>query len=187
MKKEARILGIDDGPFDRQKKRRVLVVGTIFRGGSFMDGLVSTKIKKDGDDATEKLIALIKKSKFTPQLQCIMLDGIALGGFNVIDVQKLHKKTGIPVITVIRAMPNLDEIKKALCHVKDSEKKWNLITSSPKIKKVGSVFCQWIGTSEENVRNLIAISTTHGNIPEPLRIAHIIARGIITGESKGRA
>ncbi len=187
MKEEVRILGIDDGPFEKKNGVAVLVVGTVFRGGHFMDGCLSTTIEKDGDDATEKLIALVTNSKFKPQLQCIMLNGIALGGFNVIDVRKLHEETGIPVMTVIRIMPDLESMKKALSYVKNAEKKWTLLSLSPPIRKMGSVYCQWVGMMEENAREFISLSTTHGKIPEPLRIAHIIARGIVTGESKGRA
>jgi endonuclease V-like protein UPF0215 family len=34
---------------------------------------------------------------------------------------------------------------------------------------------------------LVAATTLHGNIPEPLRIAHLIAGGIVAGRSRGRA
>jgi len=34
---------------------------------------------------------------------------------------------------------------------------------------------------------IVRISATHSLIPEPLRIAHIIASGIKNGESHGRA
>ncbi|MBI4441437.1 DUF99 family protein [Candidatus Woesearchaeota archaeon] len=187
IKKEARILGIDDGPFVKGKKQRVLVVGTLFRGGSFLDGLLSTNIAQDGNDATRKLVKMINRCKFRPQIQCIMLDGIALGGFNVIDIHQLYEKTRIPVITVIRTMPNMQDIRGALSHVKDGDKKWALLSTAPVVRKIGHVYCQWMGIPEKKVLEFIRTSTTHGNMPEPIRIAHIIARGIVTGESKGGA
>lgn len=187
MKQEVRILGIDDGPFVRGKRKNVLVVGTIFRGGHFMDGLLSTVIRQDGENATAKLVSLINAAKCKPQLQCIMLNGIALGGFNVVDVKRLWKETGIPVLCIIRTMPNLKDIRQALSHVSYGERKWKLICSSPPIIKIDQIYCQWIGMNEKKVCDLVRISTTHGKIPEPLRIAHIIAGGIVTGESKGRA
>jgi endonuclease V-like protein UPF0215 family len=36
-------------------------------------------------------------------------------------------------------------------------------------------------------RALVAATTLHGNVPEPLRLAHIIAGGVATGWSHGRA
>ncbi|MBM3309562.1 MAG: DUF99 family protein, partial [Candidatus Altiarchaeales archaeon] len=47
IKPEVRILGLDDGPF-KQNDKKVLVVGVVFRGGSFLDGVVSTKVRVDG-------------------------------------------------------------------------------------------------------------------------------------------
>ena len=165
----------------------MLVVGTLYRGGNFMDGLLSTKIQKDGDDSTEKLVPMINNSKFRSQIRCIMIDGIALGGFNVIDIKKLFQKTKIPVLCVIRKMPNLNRIEKAISHVNNAEKKWNLIKSSPQIKKISDMYCQWVGMDEEKVIQIIRLSTICGQVPEPLRIAHIIASGIVSGESKGGA
>ena len=102
LKKEIRVIGIDDSPFRKFKKGKVLVVGTVFRGGLFLDGVLSTKVSIDGNDSTKKLIDMINKCKFKPQLQCIFLNGIAVAGFNVIDVKELNKKTNLPVIVVIK-------------------------------------------------------------------------------------
>ena len=52
---EVRIVGIDDGPFERGRKGNVQVVGAIYRGGQFLDGMVATKIRRDGRNATSKL------------------------------------------------------------------------------------------------------------------------------------
>jgi hypothetical protein len=34
---------------------------------------------------------------------------------------------------------------------------------------------------------IIQITSTRSNIPEPLRVAHLIATGIVLGESRGKA
>ena len=78
LKKEIRVIGIDDSPFNKFKKGKVLVVGTVFRGGLFLDGVLSTKVNIDGNDSTKKITEMINKCKFKPQLQCIFLDGIAV-------------------------------------------------------------------------------------------------------------
>ena len=104
LRREARVIGIDDGPFFKFRKGKVLVVGTVYRGGDYMDGIISTSAKVDGADSTGKISAMINKSRFKSQLRCIFLDGIAVGGFNVIDLPKLHKLTKIPVIAVIASI-----------------------------------------------------------------------------------
>src|SRR3989338_5914033 len=122
LKKEIRVIGIDDAPHKFRSKGNILLVGAIFRGGSFLDGVLSAKASIDGNNATEKIIAMINKSKFKPQLRCIFLDGIAVGGFKIIDIVKLSKKTKIPVIVVIRKKPDLKSIKKILIRLNKKSK-----------------------------------------------------------------
>ena len=186
MKKEIRILGIDDAPFDKFKGGNVLAVGAVFRGGSWLDGLLSTKVRVDGSNATDKLIVTINKCKFKPQLQAIILDGIALGGFNVIDIEKLNKKTKIPVIIVIRRMPDFKKIKETLKKL-GKEKKYRLIEKAGKVYKVGKIYIQINGISLKDAKEVLKISCTRSLLPEPIRVAHMIAAGITTGESKGKA
>ena len=190
VKKEIRILGIDDAPFDRDHDE-CLIVATVFRGGNFLDGLLSCKVKVDGSDSTSKLIKLINKTKHKDQLKVIMTDGIAVGGFNIIDIQSLWKKTKLPVIVIMRYFPNLVDIEKALKRFDDFEARWNLIKKAGKIHEVKikgvEIYFQVAGISPEEAKKVIMLSSTRSLQPEPLRVAHLIASGIIKGESRGRA
>jgi len=186
MKKEIRVLGIDDGPFDKFNDKEVIVVGTVYRGGSFIDGVLSTKVTVDGDDSTKKLVKMINKCKFKPQLQVILLDGIAVGGFNVVDVDDLNKKTGIPVIVVMRDYPDFNKIEKALTKLNHAEK-IKLLKKAGEVHQLGEIFVQAIGLTLEQAEEIIDITCTHSLLPEPLRVAHLIAGGVVDGESRGRA
>jgi hypothetical protein len=188
MKKELRVIGIDDAPFDKfdPLQKFVLVVGTIFRGGDFMDGMLSCKVEKDGEDATLRIVDMINSSKFKPQLQAIFLDGIAVAGFNVINPQSVHKETGIPVIVVIRDFPDYKKMFSALEKL-GMQKKIDVIKKMPKPVKISEVYVQGIGISNEIIKKLLKICCTHSNIPEAIRVAHLVASGISEGESRGRA
>ena len=186
LKREIRVLGVDDGPFNKFKDKECIVVGTVFRGGNYPDGILSTKVKVDGSDSTSKLIAMVNKSKFKPQLQSIILDGIALGGFNVIDIEKLSKKTGIPVIVVVRRYPDFEKIAKVLAKLK-KKKQLRLIENAGKPVKAGKIWVQFKGISFDNVKEVIRITATRSFLPEPIRVAHLIASGISSGESRGDA
>ncbi|MBU4493387.1 MAG: DUF99 family protein [Nanoarchaeota archaeon] len=186
MKKEIRVLGIDDGPFDKFNDKEVIVVGTVYRGGSFIDGVISTHVNVDGDDSTEKLVEMINKCKFKPQLQVILLDGIAVGGFNVVDVNDLNKKTKIPVIVVMRDYPDFKKIEKALTKLNHAEK-IKLLKKAGKVNQLGEIFVQAIGLTLKQAEEIIDITCTHSLLPEPLRVAHLIAGGVVDGESRGRA
>ncbi|MBI2651262.1 DUF99 family protein [Candidatus Woesearchaeota archaeon] len=186
MKKEIRVLGIDDAPFNKFKKGNALIIATVFRGGSWLEGILSTKASIDGSNATKKLADMINKSKFKPQLQCVFLDGIAVAGFNVIDVGELSKKTRLPVIVVMRKMPNIKKIKEALIKL-NKKNKIGLIEKAGKIIKMENIYVQLIGIEIDKAKELLKIVCTRSFIPEPLRIAHLIASGIIYGESRGKA
>jgi hypothetical protein len=186
LKKEMRVIGIDDSPFNKFKKGKVLVVGAVFRGGSFLDGILSTKVNIDGNDSTKKIIEMINKCKFKLQLQCIFLDGIAVGGFNVIDVKELNKKTKLPVIVIIRRKPNIEKINKTLIRIKKKDK-IKLIEKAGSVVPVGDIYIQLIGLSIEKAKEILKIVCTRSLIPEPIRIAHLIASGITFGESRGKA
>lgn len=186
FKKEARFIGIDDAPFNKFRDKSVLVIGAVFRGGEWMDGVLSTKVMVDGTDSTKKISELINKSKFKPQLQAILLDGIAMGGFNIIDVVQLSNKTGIPVIAVMRSYPNFGKISKALIKL-GMKSKIKLINQAGRPKKAGKIFIQHAGISFEDAKKIIETTSTRAFIPESLRIAHIIAAGVVKGESSGSA
>ena len=63
MKKQLRVIGIEDAPFDKfdPLQKYVLVVATLFRGGDFMDGLLSCHVEKDGEDATVMIAHFVTK------------------------------------------------------------------------------------------------------------------------------
>jgi hypothetical protein len=186
MKKEIRVIGIDDSPFDKFKDKEVLVVGTFFRGGDWLDGVLSTKVKVDGNNSTSKLISMINKCKFKPQLRAILLDGIALGGFNIVDINRLNHETRLPVIVVIRKYPDFDKIKDALKKMRKVSK-YRLIEKAGKVEKIGKIYIQIAGISLKDAEEVLKICRTRSLLPEPIRVAHLIGAGIIKGESKGDA
>jgi endonuclease V-like protein UPF0215 family len=192
LKEEIRILGFDDGAFSTRKKGRVPVIGVVFRGGKFLDGALKTEVLVDGLDATKKLVKLINTSRHKQQLKVVMLDGITLGGFNIVDVQELYESTRLPVIVINRKHPNLEKVKAALKNFKDFEKRWEMVKKAGPIKvcevKPGvKVYYQAVGMEDEEVEEVIALSSTRSQLPEPLRVAHIIATALVKGESGGRA
>ncbi|MFH0832758.1 MAG: DUF99 family protein [Candidatus Aenigmatarchaeota archaeon] len=185
IKDEIRVIAWDDCAF-RFKQKNVLIVGAIFRGGKFLDGLLSTRIKKDGTDATEKIAASILKSRHYDQLSYIMLDGITFAGFNLVDIKKLHKKTKLPVIVIQRKKPDMKKFKEALKIFSDYKKRLNVVSNAGKISSSGKIYYQKAGLSNDECEELMKVTCVRSNVPEPIRVAHLIASGL-SGESRGRA
>ena len=190
IKKEIRILGVDDSPFPSHTNEEVMLVGTVFRAGNWLDGVLSTYIHGDGTDGTEKITEMVKNSRNLGQLGVIMLDGITFGGFNLVNIRMIFESTGVPVIVIMRKLPNFERIKKALKRFDDWEKRWANVLEAGKVYKVDnteSIYMQIYGIEREDAEDIVRLSTTRSAIPEPVRVAHIIAAGIVTGESKGSA
>ncbi|MBS3133061.1 DUF99 family protein [Candidatus Woesearchaeota archaeon] len=186
MKKEIRLLGIDDAPFDKFRDGKTLIVGVFFRGGSSIDGVLSEVVDVDGTDSTAKIIKMVAKSKFYPQLKAILLKGLAFGGFNLIDIAKVSGKTKVPVIVIMRRIPNTGKMKEALVKL-GKKSSIKLIEKAGRIHKAGVLYMQFSGTTLEKAKEIIRISCTRGNIPEPIRVAHLMASGVTLGQSRGKA
>ena len=179
------VIGFDDFPFDRQHRGNVSVVGTVF-AATRLEGVLRTHVRKDGTNATGQITKLVLGSKFVPQLQLVMLQGVALAGFNVVDAFALSATLEVPVLIVSRRQPKLETIRDALLKVPGGARKWRLIERLGPMEAVNDVFVQRVGLTLEVAKDVLKRTTNHGNIPEPLRTAHLIAGGIGTGQSRGR-
>lgn len=184
------MLGIDDSPF-QFKDERALVVGVMMRLPAYVEGVLKMECEVDGRDANSVLAENIINSRFKDQIKLIMVDGIALCGFNVIDITELYEETGIPCATVTRDSPDRQGIRTALeKHFDDWKERWAIIERQT-LYRVSTdhkpVHVAVEGMTFDQAEELIRKSTVRGAIPEPLRVAHLIATAIVTGESAGRS
>jgi uncharacterized protein len=179
------LIGIDDAPFAPEHRGDVLLVGTVYTG-TRLDGVVAGKARRDGADATRRIAAMVQGSRFNERL--VLLGGIAVGGFNVVDIHALAEDLGYPVLVVARRKPNLRRIERALRdHVPGGERKWRLIEKAGPMEQLGEVWVQRVGLTARQAEQVLRDCTLHGKIPEPLRSAHLIAGGVTLGQSRGRA
>ncbi len=191
IKKEIRILGIDDAPFDIRNDRKTMLIGTIFRGGEWIDGILRAEVRVDGRDATDTVIRMVNECKFK-DIRVIMLDGLGFAGFNLVDIKQVFEETGLPIIIVVRKMPDLNKIKKAIKHLTHAEfynaciKKAG-IPRRVETKKGRYIYIQFHGLNFGDAASIVKLSSTRSLIPEPIRVAHLIASGIKLGESRGGA
>jgi endonuclease V-like protein UPF0215 family len=184
-KRFSNIIGFDDAPFDRNSNESVPVVGAVYAAHR-MDGILIGKITRDGGDATRVIGNLVAKSKFSGHVQLVMLQGIAMAGFNVVDVKRLGHELNLPVLVVARRQPDFSAIQRALVnHVKNGRQKWNWIANLGAMEPIDAVFVQRVGISIEQADDVIKRFAVHSHIPEPIRTAHLIAGALVDGESRG--
>ncbi|SDL80585.1 hypothetical protein SAMN05661010_02614 [Modicisalibacter muralis] len=180
------IVGFDDCPFARSHRGDVPVVGAVFSHAR-LEGVISGKVRRDGVNSTRVLTHLVSESKFAAHLQLVLLQGVALAGFNVVDVPRLHAALGIPVLVVARHAPQPGAMRRALLErIPGGARKWALVERLGPMEPLAGVHVQHMGLSREEAAAVLRDTAINGTIPEPLRTAHLIAGGIATGESSGR-
>ncbi|UCC34044.1 MAG: DUF99 family protein [Candidatus Bathyarchaeota archaeon] len=190
IKPEIRILGVDDGFFDPHTHGLVDVVGVVFKGGYWLDGVMRTEVEIDGLDATEKIASMILHSPHYNQLRVVFLNGVTFGGFNVVDLKELLERIELPVIAVSREKPDLESIRRALKNLPESRRRWRAIENAGRAIEVQtrnageSIYAQIVGISEDTAKRLLENTSTRSNVPEALRVAHIIASGLSRPEEK---
>ena len=186
MKGGARVAAVTTGPIGKGGKRKsgggtllVCVVGNV----NGVEGVLSTMVKIDGDDATKKITTMISRSRFSDQIRIIALNGIALAGLNVIDIEELEKELGMKSVVLTRKKPHASLLKRSIRALKTSRKetkeKMDLVMRQRTARMIGGFYVQ-TSINEADLKDIV--KTCVGL----LRLSHIVSRGISTGESKGR-
>lgn len=185
MKRGARFIAIASGPIDKGRKKRALLVGLIFRD-SYIEGLLSTSIETEGTDSTRKIISMLNKSRFREQVKVLLFNGIALAGLNIIDPKKLERKLKMRVVLLNKRRQHAKELVMALKRFSEStganvDGRIRIVESSASMNSLKTN-----GLYLQSTLDKAYLKSFAANAFEALRIAHIIARGISGGESKGR-
>ncbi len=183
------VIGFDDSPFEHAHgapRGNVPVVGAVFCGPR-LEGVLLGRVRRDGANATRVLERLVVESRFATHLQLVFLQGIALAGFNVVDIQALHRALDIPVLTVARRSPDTAAIEAALRErVPGGARKLRLLRRAGVMEPLAGVWVQRAGIDAREAERAIRRFAVHSHIPEPLRTAHLIAGALVRGQSTGR-
>jgi endonuclease V-like protein UPF0215 family len=183
LKSELRVLAIDDGPHSKWLAgQQVPLVGVVYRGAKFFDGIAFSWVTVDGLDANEAILDLLN-SLHRSDIRLLLLDGITYAGFNVVDLPKLYEESGLPVIAFLDHYPNLERIHAALeKHFPDWKLRYLRVLSAGKIYelKINDTikFFQVAGLQPRIARKILRKLCVLGPIPEPLRVANTIASSL---------
>ncbi|MEM3443072.1 MAG: DUF99 family protein [Candidatus Bathyarchaeia archaeon] len=177
---DLQVVGVEDGSFQKGLSKNALLVLVLFHGLELKDIKV-TKITVDGLDATKKFGKVLSHWNF----DVVTLAGVSFAGFNIIDPTIINKKFGKPIIVVSRTKPNNDAVKRALQrHFEDWKIRWktfeNLGTAHELATKAGRppVYIEVVGAEVDWAFKIIKALSVCSRVPEPLRVARLIARGL---------
>jgi endonuclease V-like protein UPF0215 family len=95
------------------------------------------------------------------------------------------------VATITRTKPDFELIKNTLKdHFDDWKDRWICVNKIELVRvdtNFNPIFIKFTGLSKSEVQRIIKLTTVRGVLPEPIRIAHLIATAMVRGESMGRA
>lgn len=132
---EPRVLSFDDAPFQSRPRipgSEVHAVGIVTSGHRFEGMLYVGGLLQDGMNACERLAAITLSSKFHEQIHAVLLDGVTMGGLNVIDIKELANRLQRTVIAVMRKRPNMQKMVEAVSHLPDArERNERLMNAGP--------------------------------------------------------
>ncbi len=134
-----------------------LTIGVIVRGGTYLDGIIS--FPSSGNDASRMVAKRIIESAYFPEVRAIM----QYDPDDQLDSTVVERITKLPTMVISNDKPN--DGRGYQCFQGD----------------LGRL---WVKTRLESttLKKILSVSWTTGKLPEPLRVAHLLAKLI---EQKG--
>ncbi len=173
-----RALGVAES-FKKDKKHSI-IAGVVMRSDFIIDGIAFDYITIRGDDATDAIIRLYTNLDRN-DINLVMLNGLIISMYNIIDIDMLYQHMKIPIIGltfeeskgldehIMRAFPDDYHKKLEAYHKLGMRDKLSLKTGY-------MIYVRFKGIRLEDVKRAIDKFLIQGSIPEPIRVAKLIAR-----------
>jgi endonuclease V-like protein UPF0215 family len=181
-KKAVRSFGISESYVKGIDQQSVLA-GVVMRADKVIDGIIFSHATLGGMDATEKILEMYFSLK-RDDIRFILINGYVISWYNVIDLNKVAKETGLPLICITyKESEGLEKYFKENFPL-DWNKRFKVYQKNKrriqlKLQNGFTVYTRFIGIKFEEVQVLLNKFTLDGSIPEPLRIARLMARAIV--------
>ena len=164
----------------RQGQRSSVLAGVVMRSDGVVDGVALGRTSVGGDDATSSIASLFRKFRRN-DINLLMVSGAILSLYNMVDVEALSEKTKLPVIcltyketsgiegAIRRHFPGAAEAKL------EAYRKLGR-RSGVRLKTGPRVYVRASGLGRPEVKQVLDAFTVQGSIPEPVRVAKLMAR-----------
>jgi endonuclease V-like protein UPF0215 family len=177
-KKGIRVLGIAES--FRKCNNKSTLAGIVMRRDLIIDGIVFGTTTLRGTDSTENILHMFNSLKRN-DVNCIILDGLIISMYNIIDGGLIQNETEIPVIAITFEDSRGLEANIRYHFPHDFELRLERYVKLGKrdqvILKTGrSLFIRMWGLPLKSATAILNSFTLQGSIPEPIRVAKLAAR-----------
>ena len=163
-----------------------VLAGVVMRSDLVIDGVAFGKTSLGGDDATASIASLFRKFRRN-DVNLIMVSGAILSLYNIIDVDALSARTRVPVVcltyketagiedSIRRHFPEGAEAKLVAYRALGAR-------TGVKLRTGQRVYVRTAGIDSSAAGRVLDAFTLQGSVPEPVRVAKLLARAF---EAKG--
>ncbi|MFC6731408.1 DUF99 family protein [Haladaptatus sp. DYSN1] len=176
MKSGVRTLGVAESFRDE----RSTLAGVVTRASRIVDGFSFGECTVGSLDATDAISDLYDRLG-REDAQSVMVSGIALAWYNLVDLHRLHEATARPVISVTyEASDGLETGLRDAFDGTELDARLAIYEALPPRHElqVGAetVWVRCVGCEPDEAAELVRGFTPEGGRPEPLRVARLAAR-----------
>lgn len=167
-----------------------MLAGVVMRSDLVVDGLAFGRTRVGGDDATSSIASLFRRLRRN-DVNLLLVSGAILSLYNIVDVDLLSKKTKLPVVcltyketggiedSIRRHFPGRADGKLTAYRKLGARKRM-------KLKSGHSVFARTAGIRVDEAKAILDTFTLQGSVPEPIRVARLLARAALARRSSRR-
>ena len=167
----------------RQNSERSILSGLIMRRDFVIDGFIFGSATLEGNDVTDQILSMYEELHRS-DISYLIISGLIVSMYNVVDIKKLHASLQIPIIGV--TYNESDGIEDAIKHhfPKSFESKINEYEKLGKREMITlhtshDLFVRYEGCTIYEVKQLLNELTLQGSIPEPLRVSQLLANALL--------
>jgi endonuclease V-like protein UPF0215 family len=171
IKKETRILGLSAVP---GRLKRVPMIGIVFRGNLWVDGVLTCQIEPDRPEYLSVLERAIVQSRQYSQIRAVILSREKLTSAIQISVSDLSRRIDLPVIAILAKRP------RSAASGQNKPRSTKLKAEQISIEISGrSMSLNAAGVSGPETQKIFDVACLKGErIPEAVRVASLIAKNL---------
>ncbi len=175
-KKGLRALGIAESYAGR---RHSLLAGVVMRKDLRIDGFCFGRVWVGGMDATETVLGMIRDLD-RRDINAVLLSGCVIAWYNVIEPGRIAEESGIPAICVTYEESDglLEDIRHHFPGDETRVEAYLRLGGREPVDLGGNriIYLRAAGIGQADAARFCRDFTLEGKIPEPLRVARLLAR-----------
>ena len=159
---------------------RSILAGVVMRSDFIIDGLVFGSATLAGDDATDAILDMYLRLDRS-DINYILLSGMILSLYNIVDISKMYNILKIPIIGL--SYRESSGIKDAIRRRFEGSFEFKINAyqklgnrTRVRLKTAHDIFIRTAGCTTSDARYILDILTLHGSVPEPVRVSRMAAK-----------